>query len=79
MWAHDLEKRQHMVAAGDLPKLPPRTFELPPKGESIELRPRGAGVGPTKEYAPHMPAPDALPGMAGGWINEQEYDTTKAI
>jgi len=72
MWAHDLEKRQHMVASGELPKLPPRVLSLPPQDESIELRPRGAGVGPTKEYASGANRPEGLKprpagGMAGSW------------
>ncbi|KAF8529711.1 hypothetical protein BU17DRAFT_24936, partial [Hysterangium stoloniferum] len=42
MWAHDLEKRQHLFASGELLPLPPQILPLPDHDE-IELRPQGAG------------------------------------
>jgi len=40
MWAHDLEKRQHMFRSGELQPLAPRVTALP-ASVTIETRPKG--------------------------------------
>ncbi|KAF8581712.1 hypothetical protein K439DRAFT_1662174 [Ramaria rubella] len=70
MWAHDLEKRQHLFASGALQPLPPRALHIPYHDEAIEMRPKGVGVGPMKEYSSgsaNASGETSATGMAGEW------------
>jgi len=78
MWAHDLEKRQHAFAAGELHPLPPRTVTIA-GSEDMEMRPRRTEMGGAPgdlakgtEERNHHRRPSEDSNVTGSWIDVDE-------
>jgi len=73
MWAHDLEKRQHMFRSGVLKPLPPREVDIP-FGASIQTRPAGTGLASDQKVMSGT-GQEKAQDMAGTWREVTSEDS----